>query len=142
MRVRIIGTDLPGSGGRLPGVQLGVQHRDTVVDALPADAPSVTFELEVTVVATADGLDFRGPSVHGRRGERFLYLVWIRPNAEGTPKMFRRAKLQLAPVVPLLPPTVSDADGRIVIGSLALTDAKGEPVCASVRPPAISWQLG
>jgi uncharacterized protein DUF5990 len=91
MRVRIIGTDLPGTGGRLPGVRIGVQHRGTVVDALPADAASVTFELEVTVVATADGLDFRGPLVHGRRGERFLYLVWVRPDAEGAPKMFRRA---------------------------------------------------
>jgi hypothetical protein len=139
--MRIIGTDLPGSGGRLPGVRIGVQHGDTVVDAMPADAASVTFELEVTVVETADGLDFRGPLVHGRRGERFLYLVWTRPDAEGAPTMFRRAKLQLAPVIQLLPPTVSDADGRIVTGSLALTDAKGGPVCASVRPPAISWQL-
>jgi hypothetical protein len=141
MRVRIVGTDLPGTGGRLPGVRIGVQHRDTVVDALPADAASVTFELEVTVVATADGLDFRGPLVHGRRGERFLYLVWVQPDAGGAPKMFRRAKLQLAPVAQILASTVSDADGRMVIGSLALTDAKGGPVCASVRPPAISWQL-
>lgn len=147
MRVRIVGTDLPGTGGRFPGVRVGVQHRDVVVDALPADAASVTFELEVQVISTADGLDFRGPLVHGRRGERFLYLVWTRPDADGSPEMFRRAKLQLAPVADLLSPigpgpTAAAAEDAIVIGSLGLTDAKGGPVCASVRPPAITWHLG
>jgi hypothetical protein len=144
MRVRIVGTDLPGTGGRLPGVLVGVQHKDVVVDALPADAASVTFEFEVQVLDTPDGLDFRGPLVHGRRGERFLYLVWTRPDLDGRPQMFRRAKLQLAPVAELLgaeTPSRMDA-GLLVIGTLPLTDAKGGPVCASVRPPAIGWQRG
>jgi hypothetical protein len=79
--------------------------------------------------------------VHGRRGERFLYLVWTRPGAGGVSERFGRAKLHLAPLAQLLPPTVSDADDRTVIGSLALSDAQGRPVCASVRPPAITWQV-
>jgi hypothetical protein len=54
--------------------------------------------------------------------------------------MFRRAKLWLE--------TIGDerlqqaiATGAIVEGRLALTDAKGGPLCASVRPPTITWSL-
>ena len=172
MRIRIIGTDLPGTSDGNTGVHVGVQRGTEVVDAVSADVASVTFDVEVSVVTSADGLDFRGKSVHGRRGERFLYLVWSRQSAGGRAEMFRRAKLQLGPVAELLTASefavggtsdggtshggTSDAGTPIggtsgsgtvigavpnVIGRLSMTDAKGGPICASVRPPAIDWQL-
>ena len=55
--------------------------------------------------------------------------------------MFRRAKLQLDGV----PAEVFDlvlATGRPLVGELGLTDGKGMPVCASVRPPGIRWSVG
>lgn len=51
--------------------------------------------------------------------------------------MFRRAKLMLADV----PGDVlaKAAKSGLLVGSLGLTDSKGQPLCASVRPPMISW---
>ena len=54
--------------------------------------------------------------------------------------MFRRAKLMLADV----PGDVlakAAKSGRLV-GSLGLTDTRGQPLCASVRPPVIDWSVG
>ncbi len=54
--------------------------------------------LDVDVVRGRDGaLDFRGPAVHGRPGDRFLYLTSGRVH-DGTFDMFRRAKLMLSAV--------------------------------------------
>jgi Family of unknown function (DUF5990) len=51
--------------------------------------------------------------------------------------MFRRAKLWLKAVPPEV---LASAAGRgVLVGRLGLADAKGNPVCASVRPPLIEW---
>jgi hypothetical protein len=120
MRVRIVGTDLP----RLPGVTVGMQRGRDTVHAVDSAAASAVFEVEVDV----RGDDFRGPYVHGRPGERFLYLVWERDG-----EMFGRAKLMLTPDL-----AAHDA----MTGTLALTDARGGPLCAAVRPPVIKWSAG
>jgi hypothetical protein len=41
-------------------------------------------------------------------------------------------------------PKVLDEAGRtgLLTGRLALTDSKGNPICAAVRPPAIQWLAG
>ena len=51
--------------------------------------------------------------------------------------MFRRAKLWLEAV----PPDVlaSAAERGVLVGRLGLTDGRGNPLCASVRPPLIEW---
>ncbi len=51
--------------------------------------------------------------------------------------MFRRAKLQLDAI----DPATLDAARRhgSLTAHLELTDAKGYPLCASVRPPLIRW---
>ena len=55
--------------------------------------------------------------------------------------MFRRAKLQLDAVpAAMIEAALKSATGEIV-AELDLTDAKGGPYCASVRPPAIRWSL-
>lgn len=113
-------------------VAVGVQVRKDVVDVVPGNSAGHTWRIEAT--RTDDG-DWRGPAVHGKRGERFLYLVWLgRTAAEPAPVMFRRAKLQLD--------AVPSGLGPRVVGELGLTDKLGMPVCASVRPPAIRWSAG
>lgn len=111
-------------------VAVGVQVRDDVVDVVPGDSAAHAWRIAVT--RTDDG-DWRGPAVHGKRGERFLYLVWIGRVGDAAPTRFRRAKLQLDAVPPEL--------GGWIVAELGLTDAKGMPVCASVRPPAIRWSV-
>jgi len=126
-RFRIVATDLPGrTCGPSDEVQVGVQRGRDAIDLVPGDADGARWEFEVDV---RNGR-FTGPYVHGRGDERFLYLVWVAgPHHE----MFRRAKLQLDPL------DAATADGRVVEGRLALTDDRGGPVCASVRPPRIAW---
>lgn len=141
LRVRLVGTGLPGRRfGDREHVHVGVQRGREVEQLVPGDAACAEFELEVSLVHTEDGTDFRGPYVQGRRGERFLYLSWgVRPPG-GDFAMFRRAKLHLSTWEPEL---VADAlaNDLLIEGSLNLSDSCGAPLCASVRPPVITWRL-
>ena len=51
--------------------------------------------------------------------------------------MFRRAKIMLDGV----PADVMAAarESGVLVGRLGLTDARGNPTCAAVRPPLIEW---
>jgi hypothetical protein len=124
--VVIEGRDLPGrSFGPYADVHVALQVGADPVDPLPGDAPDGRWQAEVRVV---DG-DFRGPAVHGKRDERFLYLTWGSPTGDDW-GMFRRAKLMLDPAF---------ADAEVLVGKVSLTDEKGGPRCARVVPPAITW---
>lgn len=146
MQLWIHGRDLPGidftdpsSGRRYERVHVGLQQKDEAVQLVPADAPRATFVADVEVIEIADGLDFRGAFVHGRRGDRFLYLTWgERAAGDDSFKMFRRAKLLLRDVDEETL-TRAGAVGWALEASLGLTDARGGPRCASVRPPDITW---
>jgi hypothetical protein len=131
VRIVIEGRDLPGRAD----VQVALQVRKDPEGPVPGDAPSARWEADVRLV---DG-NFRGPAVHGRRGERFLYLTWGNPSG-GDWGMFRRAKLMLDRVDPALV-AAADADGRALVATVSLTDEKGGPRCARVDPPAIAWSV-
>ncbi|HEY5699095.1 MAG TPA: DUF5990 family protein [Acidimicrobiales bacterium] len=147
MRVQIRGRDLPGrtwcSDGEDHGnVHVGLQVRSDPVDLVPGDADSASWALEVRVKVAEDGaLDFAGPAVHGRRGDRFCYLTWGDVGPDGGFAMFRRAKLMLDRVDPALVRSAED-DGQPLIGEVSLTDDRGGPRCARVDPPALSWSVG
>ena len=92
------------------------------------------------VVTTDDGgLDFRGPAVHGKRGERFLYLTWGEVPSDGSFLMFRRAKLMLGAVDPDLVKS-AERSGAVLVATIDLTDATGGPRCARVDEPALVWR--
>jgi hypothetical protein len=55
--------------------------------------------------------------------------------------MFRRAKLMVADIDPALLAAVAADDGTLV-AELGLTDGRGGPLCARVRPPAVTWRRG
>ncbi|HXW39018.1 MAG TPA: DUF5990 family protein [Acidimicrobiales bacterium] len=137
VRIRIVGTDLPGRRcgpaptprGVYENIHVGVQRGSEVVALVPGDAPLAHFEFEITV---REGR-FGGPFVHGR-DERFVYLSWGEL-AGGSFRMFRRAKLQLDHLDP------AEVDGRTVQAMLGLSDEKGHPLCASVRPPRVVWTV-
>ena len=133
VRVRIVGEKLPGRQFCEHGnVHVGVQRGSEVVQLVPGDAPSAVFEFDV--VRRDDG-DFRGPFVHGKPGDRFLYLSWGDVAPDGSFEMFRRAKLMLAAV----PRGLLGPGTTMLEGYLPLTDDKGGPVCAAVRPPSVNW---
>jgi hypothetical protein len=131
VRFRITGTDLPGRrSGETENLHVGVQRGKEVLDLVPADADRAVFEFDVDVKAGR----LAGPFIHGKPGERFIYLAWGDVGADGAFTMTRRAKLRVDALDP------AALDGGTVEGRLSLTDARGGPVCATVRPPAIDWR--
>lgn len=146
MEVVIRGHDLPGRTFRVAAVpvhdvHVGVQIRDVPEQLVPADAPSATWTVDVRVKVDSDGgIDFAGPAVHGRRGERFLYLTWGDVGADGGFAMFRRAKLMLDTIDRDLIRTAQATAHRLV-ATIGLTDAHGGPRCARVDPPAMQWTV-
>ena len=79
--------------------------------------------------------------MHGRRGERFVYLTWGDVAADGSFHMFRRAKLMLGDVEPVLLRTAEES-GAPLVADVELTDERGGPRCARVVAPAIVWSVG
>lgn len=140
LNVRIIGERLPGRVFcEHADVHIGVQRGTDVVQQQPADATSVKFTFGIVLREQDDGtLDFRSPFVHGKPGDRFFYLSWGDLADDGTFTMFRRAKLMLA----ALPQGMVTAKTGSIEGYLSLTDGKGGPLCAAIRPPAINWSSG
>ena len=145
MRVVIEGFDLPGprfcdrDGTVFDGVHVGVQVGSDPADLVAGDADSARWELDVDVVRRPDdAIDFRGPAVHGRRGERFLYLTWGQVD-DGGFAMFRRAKLMLNAIDPHV--VAAAAHGRALVGTVRLTDASGGPRCARVDDPDLVWRV-
>ena len=138
MDVRVIGEPLPPAvlGGLT--VLVGMQRGRDVVSPRPIAGETMTFEAALDVVVTAAGVDYRGPWVQGRRGDRFLYLSWGHDDGDGF-VLQRRAKLMLGVLDPA--EMASAATDARLEGRLSLVDARGEPLCAAVRPPAIRWTL-
>ena len=121
-------------------VHVGVQRRGRrheLLDPVPGDAPSASWTLDCVLARTPTGVDLQGPYIQGRPGARFVYLSWGTVDASGVFTLFRRAKLWLEAV----PATVMEEaiERGVLVGRLGLTDRKGHPVCAAVRPPAIEW---
>ncbi|MFF7209172.1 DUF5990 family protein [Streptomyces sp. NPDC008238] len=144
MRIRVEAHDLPGRtyGGYL-GVHVAVQRRARpaeLLDPRPGDAAEATWDLDCRVRETPDGPDVTGPWIQGGPGARFVYLSWGTVAGPGDFTMFRRAKLMLDGVEPgILRAAVRSGT---LVGRLGLTDARGGPLCAAVRPPLVTWSAG
>ena len=158
MKVVIEGTELPGGtcrpdpdgrGHANVHVALGGRSEDRpslamsnkpgmAIEPVPGDAPAARWEMPVTVRRDDDGFDFAGPYVRGVRDDRHLGLIWGDLLADGTLEVFRGAKLRLVDVDPGL---IEQAmrPGRMLVARIRLTDARGNPICARVHPPYLTW---
>jgi hypothetical protein len=135
VQIVLEGSRLPGSTcGPYQQVHVGLQVGKEPQGLVSGDAAEARWATEVRVVDAPGGADFRGPAVHGRPADRFLYLTWGEL-IDGRFTMFRRAKLMLAELRPLVA-------SEVVVGRLELTDSCGLPVCAQMRPPALQWTAG
>ena len=148
MLIRIEGFDLPGRacgpGPDFPeghhNIHVAIQGRKGQQDLsglVAADAESVLWELICDVLSPPPQADLRGAQIHGRQGKSFVYISWGVVGEVGDFRMFRRAKIWLD-AVPSDVLALACRDG-LLIGRLGLTDDKGWPLCASVRPPRIEW---
>jgi len=159
MTVVIEGSELPGRtcqpapDGRYENVHVALGTRGTdrpgltvagkpgmAVELVPGDAAAARWEMPVTVRRDDDGFDFAGPFVRGPRDDRHLGLIWGDLLDEETLRLFRGAKLRLVDVDPGL---VEQAlrPGHVLVARIRLTDAKGNPICARVHPPYLTWSV-
>jgi hypothetical protein len=143
VQVSIRGVNLPGrlfcrpDGSMMDNVHVGVQIRRAPEQLVKADSSEARWHIDVDVVESAGEFDFRGPVVHGNRGERFLYLTWGNVGLNNEFEMFRRAKLMLNRVDPDIIRSAVDA-GQLH-ARVDLTGGDGGPRCARVDAPAIEW---
>jgi hypothetical protein len=148
MIVEIEGTNFPGrqcrpgpQGQEYTNIHVGLGINQKPVELVPGDAPTARWRIEVRASRGADGsVDFHGPFVHGPRGDRFLYLNWGTVADDGSFQLFRRAKLTLSDVEPSLVEQALRENASLAC-TVNLTDAKGNPICARLRPPNIAWRL-
>ena len=148
MRVVIDGFDLPGrifcdpEGRPLSNVHVGVQVGREPFQLVPGDSSCARWELAVRVVTGPDAeIDFKGPAVHGKRGDRFVYLTWGNLDNHAHFQMFRRAKLMLNRIDRELV-TGAERQERPLLAMVRLRDGHGAPRCARVDPPDVVWRLG
>ena len=120
-------------------VHVGVQLRRDPTQLVRADTIQARWELDVDVVRNDGVVDFRGPAVQGTRGERFIYLTWGNLDDAHGFEMFRRAKLMLDRIDPVLIESATRL-GRLA-ATVDLTDELGGPRCARVGPPALVWSV-
>lgn len=145
VRVAITGVNLPGrafcrpDGSSMDNVHVGIQVRRDPAQLVRADESETRWELEVEVVPKDEALDFRGPAVQGKRGDRFIYLTWGNVGPDEEFEMFRRAKLVLDRVEPEV--IESAAEAGCLEAVVDLTGGDGGPRCARVDPPAIVWSV-
>jgi Family of unknown function (DUF5990)/Domain of unknown function (DUF5655) len=120
--------EMPGRGGA------------RALEPVPGDAPSARWEFPVTVRRDDHGLDFAGPFVRGVRDDRHVGLAWGDVPGDGTLRLFRGIKMRLADVDPALIEAALRS-GRRLVARIRLTDAKGNPICARVHPPYLTWSV-
>lgn len=146
--VELIGTDLPGrtcgpdmDGQWYDAVRVGLARGTDTIELVPGDADTARWTVPIELAIDEDGkLDQRGPFVLGPRGERYLGLRWLRRDADGNDVVFRGAKFKLFEMDGAFFEKAL-GEGRRLVGSLGLTDERGWPRCATVRPPAITWTV-
>ena len=123
----------------MDNVHVGVQLGRVPEQLVRADETDPLWEVDVNVVRGAGGLDFRGPAVQGKRGDRFIYLTWGNVGPGSRFEMFRRAKLMLDRVEPHVIEAAIEAG--FLRAEVNLTGGDGGPRCARVDPPAVAWSV-
>ncbi len=115
-------------------ISVGIQQGKEVVQGAQLPAESVSFEAELRVgnEPTDERPNFLGPFAFGTPQERFLYVCWGEIGLGGW-RGFRRAKL------PLNGLGWEDIQSPIIRAQLNCTDAKGGPICATVKPTHLVW---
>lgn len=145
MRLSISGFNLPGcvfcrpDGSLMTNVHVGMQVGREPAPLVKADASEVHWEIELDVTVREGQLEFRGPAVQGKRGERFVYLTWGEVSRDHEFEMFRRAKLMLNRIDAAV--VGSALDAGCLLARVDLTGGDGGPRCARVDPPAIEWSV-
>lgn len=133
-------SEASGSGLKPDAIYVGLQRGEEVIDLVRGDAESATFTASFHVTKQKDGSpNFLGPFAKGTPRERFFYLSWGVQGPLGSFRSFRRAKI---PLSSLSWEKVDAAiqNGTPIRADVTLTDAKGGPVCATLKSTHLRWR--
>ncbi len=122
-------------------VRLGLQLGDEVIADVAADAAEAKFTVIIDVILSQGEhrFDFRGAAVHGKPGDRFIYLSWGERHGNVW-QMFRRAKLKItAPMNLLVEQAIKS--GVPLVAEIDMTDVKGGPICGSLKTNDVRWSV-
>ena len=127
-----------------PGVVFAVQQgRDGLWPPYAASAESISFAITMDIgPALADGsFNFRGPFAQGTPADRFVYVNSGGYAGQQNTPWERRAKIQLGGIPRGLVEAAAGDPDRAIEGRIHGTMPDGGPVCATVHPPLLHWQL-
>ena len=142
LMIRLRCVEMPGrSCVGYSNVRVGVQLGKDVVEDVPGDTEGLVFDVPLRVRQHPDTgrPNFLGPGAHGTVQDRFLYLCWGQRHGT-TWAGFRRAKILLKD----LPWTVVEQhlqSGTPLEATVRMTDAQGQPVCASLKSTHLRWMV-
>lgn len=133
IHLKLICRDFPAEAG----IRLGIQQKqDVVQDAETAPSAEIAFTAEVRIKSEKPR-DYWGDVVQGARGDRFLYLNWMKddPDADGGQTQVGRAKFHLDRLDNV-------SAGSVVKAVLHMTTPKGQRLCARIPDLAIGeWTV-
>ena len=144
VRIRLVCEGLPahrfeGCDGRR-NIRVELQTKDGHEAGSPAGKDSLAWTTEIAMKTDAeDALDFAGPAVHGKRGERFFYLSWSSEKVIHRER-FRRMKIHLRDL------TTAQIDralkmNRTLVARVHAIAKDGGPACASVPLLGGGWEV-
>jgi hypothetical protein len=137
--IEIACVQLPGAGSN--SLHLGIQRDKLIIQAASADSRRIVFKPNIRARRNADGsVNFLGPFAQGPKSERFIYLNWVTTNGKVLTSQVGRIKLHLSHIKWPVVEKAAEANRPIRV-KLALTNAKGKPVMASIRQGAAEWEL-
>lgn len=121
-------------------IQVELPTRDGPVPGTPRESSTLAWTTEILLKPLPDGsVDFAGPAVEGKRGERFFYLNWSSRTIHGRER-FRRTKIQLRELTAEQLKRLQTKGGTITARISALA-RDGGPACATVPLLGGSWQV-
>ena len=132
---------LPRGGSPSPGYQrLGIQEGNEVVQDIPFAGEAEIhfhFSFQVAVDAASGKVTFKGKMVQGPRSDPFIYICWG-DRLEGKWVQYGRTKILLSGI-PREHIQRTLQEGSLLRARIRLTDPKGKPALATLKPDFIEW---
>lgn len=142
--VRLICENWPRDGfacfGGRRDIQVELSTKDGGEPGIRAGTSTMTWTTRINLKPLPDGrVDFAGPAVSGKRGERFFYLNWSSRTPLGW-ELFRRTKIQLRELSETQVARLLQSGGTITARISAMA-RDGGPACATVPLLGGGWIL-
>lgn len=119
-------------------LRLGIQERKEVKQDVACSVRQARFMFTLEVEIEGGTARFRGPVVQGTPDDQFIYLVWGERDGEAWVTS-RRVKVPLSSIE-IERITRAIETNQPVAMRIVMTNNKGEPIAASLKPDQIEWK--